>query len=165
MSLKTWKDEFLGEEYPSDPLEALDHSIKKWEGLSRENLDKHHLIVYNGKIIEKNNSENSERINSSNCALCVHYLGVGIFQCISCPIYQITLRKCDGEYRVFVDNGNNEPMLFLLLDVRAKWAAKMAVGGGPLGLTGTVDQGSERPESRPAGERPSEGLPGADRAV
>jgi len=165
MSLNTWKDEFLGEEYPSDPLKALDHSIKKWKGLSKENLDRHDLVQRGSEIRERANSNINEHIGASNCALCIHFMFEGISECVNCPIYKITDKDCHVGYEQFVYRLNHQPMLNLLLDVRAKWAAKMAVGGGPLGLTGTVDQGSERPESRPAGERPSEGLPGADRAV
>ena len=165
MSLNTWKDEFLGEEYPSDPLGALDHSIKKWEGLSKENLRKHNLVQLGTFIEERSNPSINERIGASNCALCIHFMFEGISECVNCPIYKITNKYCSREYEQFVYQTNHQPMLDLLLDVRARWAAKMAVAGGPLGLAGTVDQGSERPESRPAGERPSEGLPGADRAV
>ncbi len=49
MSLATWKAEFYpftAEKCAAEfPEEALDHSIRKWEGLSPENLKKHGVLL------------------------------------------------------------------------------------------------------------------------
>ena len=73
MSEETWLAEF----YPVPANEvsaedALDHSIKKWEGALRENLEKHGL------------DEPPIDFDSDACPLCVHYIEDG---CTRCPLY------------------------------------------------------------------------------
>lgn len=56
MSLKTWMEEF----YPSDAtdaissdLEAIEHSLQKWKGAVKENVERHGLVYENHEIDNK----------------------------------------------------------------------------------------------------------------
>lgn len=77
MSEETWIAEFYP--VPAENVsaeDALDHSIKKWEGALRKNLKKHGLesapIVFDG----------------DSCALCVNYLYIPKkTACKCCPLF------------------------------------------------------------------------------
>lgn len=102
MSLDTWKAEFYP--VPADSVpesDTLSHSLRKWEGLRKENLEKHGLQADVGGF----------HIDSSTCALCQHYLKSG--WCYPCPIstmggYSV---NCDDEYRIWVFEKDPEPMI------------------------------------------------------
>lgn len=131
MSLKTWKEEF----YPVSAnkvskQDALEHSIKKWEGLRLENLKRHGLIQ-NRRAITEDRSFAYFNIDSDSCALCQHYAGKN--SCIGCPLYHIRHNtKCDvrnfeisvdAVYHEFVNNENPEPMIKELIEAR-NWVDK-----------------------------------------
>jgi len=132
MSLKTWKKEF----YPvpaskvSGKKTAIKHSLKKWQGLTEENLKKHGLIFTydfdDASIRETMVSSNlpgcSFGINSKTCALCqLYYNNDGSDTddksdcCYKCPLYQSLGHRCDGRsdrpYVVFLDSGDPVPMI------------------------------------------------------
>lgn len=120
MSLETWINEF----YPQDAVEfrvdsslndmdAIEHSIKKWEGLLQENLEKH-CVVYrrNQNIVTDMESSGAHIfISSGSCALCVvHYS-----KCSACPLGISYGKPCDcgrnSPYRHFRATKDPEPMI------------------------------------------------------
>lgn len=87
MSIKSWKEEFYP--IPASRVrkkDAIDHSIKKWEGLSPENLSKHEL-TYNFHTIMSCN-EDYFCLGGNSCALCTRYCTADLY-CEKCPLYKI----------------------------------------------------------------------------
>ena len=109
MSEETWLAEFYP--VPADKVsaeDALDHSIKKWEGALRENLEKHGL------------DEPPIDFDSDACPLCVHYIEDG---CTRCPSYIARGDVCcdvdapceeQAPYGQYSIKGNPRPMLYWL---------------------------------------------------
>ena len=103
MSLESWKEEF----YPitggqatrgGDDKVMLKHSLKKWQGLSPENLQKHGLEIghsLGSYIVEPLNRYKYMSIDCFSCALCVEYKED---DCIDCPLYLYseTQSRCRG---------------------------------------------------------------------
>ena len=85
MSLATWKREFY--RTPASRVSkknALAHSIRKWEGLSKENLKRHECKFSYGFIGDEIND--FRILGSELCALCHHYLKEFQPYCASCPL-------------------------------------------------------------------------------
>lgn len=122
MSLASWKAEF----YPVDAnsKEALKHparhSIRKWTGLSRDNLRKHGLRKVGQFIIQDGNGSVFE-IDDDTCALCQHDVRhTKNHLCDSCPLYEVRGHVPCGRamsdeeespYRTFGRTGRVLPML------------------------------------------------------
>lgn len=116
MSLESWKAEF----YPVDAkdvseADALAHSLKKWEGLRKENLERHR-----GKHNEHRHIEFEDGIfmvNDGTCACCVHW-DEDDDGCPGCPLSQDRGERCDGgddaPYGKFTLEHNPEPMIQLI---------------------------------------------------
>lgn len=87
MSLDSWKEEFYPVE-ADDPsiktnLQAVQHSIRKWEGLGDDNLRKHGVGRGNfGNVFD---GDRSFGIDGSTCALCVRHLDTA-HECRACPL-------------------------------------------------------------------------------
>jgi hypothetical protein len=130
MSIKTWVKEFYPveaftfretkESTSKEVLKAIKHSLKKWRGLTEENLKKHNC-KYNTDIcrVEDETGTNQLLIDCDSCALCFYYLNV----CEDCILYKVRNRdscdmKKDGEdwspYNAFAWEGNPKPMIALL---------------------------------------------------
>lgn len=117
MSLKTWKEEF----YPIDAgyvseEDAVEHSLRKWIGLRKGNLDKH--SVSNG-YLGVSDGDDYVYIDSSTCALCQRYFDdEAVNECASCPLFDLLGKRCDnGDASPFVIWGeceNPEPMIAAL---------------------------------------------------
>lgn len=82
MSIGTWNKEF----YPTEPnktlsrLEAAKHSLRKWKGLTKRNLEKHGIKW-------------DTRAHSTRCALCaLHYHTSQ--PCDTCPIVKLGHANC-----------------------------------------------------------------------
>lgn len=141
MSINTWKEEFYPIEADAakgDALAAVEHSLRKWEGLRAENLTKHSCFVTTVGSIADDGAEaegraNMFRVNSESCALCkyndelVHH---GDY-CESCPITMATGVPCDdvdGEleeddiapWDEWTMNQNPEPMI-AVLNTTCEW--------------------------------------------
>lgn len=116
MSNQTWMVEF----YPTYasatlPDEAAAHSLRKWEGLTREALAKHGLV--------------SAPIQPSaeNCALCQHFLQdePGRHTCFECPVTKLRGFPCDEATEIEIESPwhmwrserNPWPMIELLREV------------------------------------------------
>lgn len=90
MSLESWKEEF----YPVEASkcsreEALNHSLLKWSGLKKENLDKHGLTFLMGDILYGDlRTGQLFQIDASTCALCYHHRCENEDEelCATCPL-------------------------------------------------------------------------------
>jgi hypothetical protein len=112
MSLQTWKDEF----YPihafkavGSELEAAKHSLRKWIGLRKENLEKHGLERKGREISSTDFINFPFSISESSCALCQYHDGY----CNDCILYTLG-NGCEeegSEYIIWVNEGDPEPMI------------------------------------------------------
>ena len=136
MSLQTWMDEFYptpAQKFPTE-LEAVEHSLRKWKGLTRENLEKHGVIHRGWNIRDDNGT--ILKIDSSTCALCQqHIIDKEYFaNCDKCILKKVNVSKFDGEhygcdsampekdfttYYEFIKNNNPQPMIELLEKAKA----------------------------------------------
>lgn len=124
MSLETWKAEFYPIDASKVPVEdAVQHSLRKWRGLTKENLASHELSR-NRRSIEEGGYGGSLPINSESCALCHHYFNGNVQDsCDGCPLFESLGRICyegceednrDSIYHQFTINGNPLPMIAAL---------------------------------------------------
>lgn len=125
MSIETWKAEFYPR--PAQAIseeDALDHSIRKWEGLQPDALEKHVLFVVKNLIWEISSRPSSHKVGRKDCALCVQYL-VKVNHlddcCERCPIFKFRGSACcegvGNPWYAFM-KGNAAPMLDLLRQVK-----------------------------------------------
>ncbi len=156
MCMKSWKAEFYpvraynftpqnGVQLTSD-VELLEHSLKKWEGLTPENLAKHGCSVHPDQWYKigdelgfKDEDEPGHRmfLGSDSCSLCVariNHQGTEEERCVRCPISLFTGRACDADalmappnsspYAMFGKNKDPQPMIELLRNT-LEWAKNM----------------------------------------
>ncbi len=120
MSLQTWKDEF----YPVKPSKkmskkvAIEHSLRKWNGLLPKNLKKHGLEKAGRFIQEKQDSVADMMIDAESCALCVKYLDTDCLEseneCVRCPLFNSLGEQCDGDgspYFMWLRKDEPKPMI------------------------------------------------------
>lgn len=121
MSLESWEKEFYPVEAgkcPKTNLAMLKHTLLKYRGARKENLEKHNVVLM-GNYIRCNNYNYIFRFSSQTCSLCHKYLkdSDDIYGCQKCPI-GTEGESCDGTedsaYRKFVFEGNPEPMISLV---------------------------------------------------
>ena len=125
MSLKTWKKEFLPVTENLDKLstlEAIEHSVKKWEGLLEENLYKHKVLVYGAPPRVGWPGFQSIPINDETCALCAKFSGNRWEDaCSNCPLYLHLGKRCDSDddapFTVFCEDRNPVPMYNTLVQI------------------------------------------------
>jgi hypothetical protein len=118
MSLESWMEEFYPVEASSSATsdeDALAHSLKKWEGLTEENLKKHG--VQRRAVCLEDDAGHLFGIDSETCALCQRR------NCTTCPLYIVRKKiQCyiatDEEdyspYGVFISDGDPQPMINLI---------------------------------------------------
>lgn len=125
MSLEAWKKKF----YPVSAREvtkkdALDHSFKKWEGLTNENLKKFNLkrdydcIVTNDKTMMPLFS-----LNADSCALCFHFFDYST-NCKKCPIVKSGEKSCNennSAYDKVVYGGKSASIMLKTLEKAKKF--------------------------------------------
>lgn len=92
MSLKTWKEEFYPVEAETlksaTDKECLEHALKKWSGVRKDNLNKHKIAHMRGKV---GGPEENLFLNRDTCALCAkHYTGSTLDPCGKCPLVDCT---------------------------------------------------------------------------
>lgn len=126
MSLKSWKAEF----YPVEASEvsvkdALAHSKRKWEGLRRENLERHGLELEGGRLVASSVGT-LFFIASDSCALCHYFLEnsrVRRYQqrCANCPLRMVRGEPCDAPshnspspWWSFISENDPLPMIALI---------------------------------------------------
>lgn len=132
MSIKTWKAMFMPTPAtaPRTARQALAHSLRKWRGLTWENLAKHGLKPTTVTMP-----------TADDCALCEMFLCLpkgadapdkgaildALDNCSGCPLFESRSRvRCDTKntyepvspYYAFIDYGDARPMIAAL--VRAK---------------------------------------------
>ncbi|MFZ2992645.1 MAG: hypothetical protein WA061_02910 [Microgenomates group bacterium] len=146
MTINSWKKEFFPK-FPSKEmteLQSIKHSLKKWIGLRKSNLEKHNLrqqgmsIVSNEKPsymeVEWKNFENEKffPINVHCCSLCIKYFDFtvgdeddvdddwefesGHFACRKCPMKMKLGRDCftQNDFDIWAGSGNPEQMIDVL---------------------------------------------------
>lgn len=129
MTLQTWMEEYYPVEASTvkDRIEAIRHSLRKWEGIREENMDKHEVASLDGYSIENwDGSGDVFSIDGDSCALCHLYFD-GNDYCDACPIFELTGRTCDGHldseegnsidlhpFYMWRKRGNPEPMIKVL---------------------------------------------------
>jgi hypothetical protein len=117
MSAQSWLDEFYPVPARGCPKEdALAHSVLKWRGLLKGNLERHRL---NSAPID---------IGAESCALCAHFDATF---CEKCPLYQYLECACDDNserispYKTWTHKRDPQPMLSALIATqKAEQAAK-----------------------------------------
>lgn len=127
MTIKSWTEEF----YPikaddisiiKNPVAAIKHCIKKWEGLRPESLERHAVEKREGADIQDVKDENDIfDINSDTCALCARNVVMG---CDSCELAGARggINCCDNTtkdekmspYDAWMQKSDPEPMIFWL---------------------------------------------------
>lgn len=131
MSIETWKAEFYPVEADKVPEElAVEHSLRKWRGMTAENLAKHCVDVDTGFVYEPGRFKGAFEIDSESCALCqVHLREKSDKLCGRCPLLQHLGKRCDEDddgrspFRVFMYNDDPLPMIAALEAVAAKTPA------------------------------------------
>lgn len=113
MSIKTWKAMFMPTPAtaPRTARQALAHSLRKWRGLTWENLAKHGLTP-----------TTVTRPTADDCALCEMF-----HNCSGCPLFESRSRvQCDTKktyepvspYYAFIDYGDARPMIDALVQAK-----------------------------------------------
>lgn len=122
MSLATWKSEFYPVEAAEVPVEqAIEHSLRKWQGLLAANLSAHGLERKNEYIRDETDCF---AVNGDSCALCVHHyasVDARSYRCAKCPLFKLRGEACDSAlvslspYQAFTGmRGDPLPMINLL---------------------------------------------------
>jgi hypothetical protein len=108
MSLDTWKAEFYPIPAGKVPVEdAVQHSLRKWRGLTKENLEKHGVARKGRCIVDE---FGRSELDSTSCALCIHHYSF-YDRCFNCPIVVATGDTCGSDYANFLIDGNPLPMI------------------------------------------------------
>lgn len=123
MSLESWKEEFY--KTPAEGVKkgkALDHSLRKWEGLKKGNLRKHGVGLESGSVFDQDGG--CLDIDGNTCALCFHYNRSFRNGCEGCPLVIVRNGEgCDSgkdhPYGKFLD-GDPLPMLRLLRKAKGR---------------------------------------------
>lgn len=133
MSLNTWKEEF----YPRNAsdfngnsslteLDAVKHSLLKWKGLRKENLDNHGITNIRKSVSRAIGCDGSLyqlKIDSDSCSLCQRNHMISEVECEGCalaivrggfPCDEIMEDESFSPYVEFRDKNNPEPMIFWL---------------------------------------------------
>lgn len=105
-------------------LKAIEHSLKKWKGLTKANLKKHNIIHNDNSYILIDTNE-SFYIMDDTCSLCIKFRSIYFstqinHECKKCPLYKINNKACYENidnvypYSEFLKNSNPIPMINLL---------------------------------------------------
>ena len=105
MSFETWKKEFFI------------NDLKKWEGLSTENLRKHLLEKIVGRGLREIGKVGINYIGGDSCSLCHRYYDDEGRECLDCPIKVKNGVDCSGYWGHWVTTGDVEPMVGSLKDI------------------------------------------------
>lgn len=108
---------------------ALNHSLRKWLGLTKKALREHGLSFYGGDVFSRDGTSIFLNVDAESCALCQHFLDDRT-GCATCPIVLMRGYTCcdarhgeESEYSIFGEFGEARPMIALLRRTK-KWAEK-----------------------------------------
>jgi len=119
MSLATWLKKYYpvkASDAASNDIEACEHSLRKWRGLSLTILKKHKVNKNTFAILD---DADSLDIDDRSCALCVRH-NDALNGCPSCPITKATGKICcddssmNSPYATWDYTGNHAPMIKVL---------------------------------------------------
>lgn len=134
MSLETWKKEFYptpAQKFPTE-LEAVEHSLRKWRGLTKENLEKHEL--YQRLYFIQDATGKKFCIDCTTCALCQQHFDAAenLADCDKCVLKHVNViygnhyscDECisgssDTIYGYFTKYKDPQPMIDLLEKAKA----------------------------------------------
>jgi hypothetical protein len=113
MSLNTWKIEFYPQEAceVEDQLEAAKHSLRKWGGLTTENLERHGLVKEGESRYIWNGWGDRFAVDGYSCALCCLFDS----HCPDCP-----LQICEPEFRSWHYQDDPKSMIKILEELVTK---------------------------------------------
>lgn len=122
MSIETWKRQFYPVEAETAAKQgakaATIHSIRKWEGLRPDVLEKHGVSADRSTLADDQGSPGFA-INGETCALCVAFCVPGA-ECVRCPLYKARdSTRCDklmryearSPYGAWINYADPEPMI------------------------------------------------------
>lgn len=148
MSLESWKAEFYPVEaskVKKDAMACIEHSIKKWEGLTKASIKKYGLSKGCQRIFH---GHENFPLDSTTCALChMSQNRERYVDCRKCPISIARGSACNNEYAAFCDEDDVRPMLQLLR--RTKKTHSRTPRTSQVG----TQEGQVVPGFPPAGER------------
>lgn len=137
MSLETWKQEFYPitaqEAAKLSMLGAIEHSLRKWTGLTVENLRYHEMRYAGSSIVDIPGVEFP--ITDETCSLCQKYVSpvtAPLAPCAKCPLYlsrgmvPCVLRNDDeisNPYYAFIYHRSPMPMI-KALTLAKEWATQ-----------------------------------------
>ena len=132
MSLETWKEEFYRKPAgDTSTEEALHHSLKKWQGLRTENLNRHGITVTAGaSLIDDSPGTLRFGIDSESCALCFHYMYTTPRSCEACQLFKVRGSRCDNNstsqspFSLWQLKHDPEPMIALIEKAIEKYGKK-----------------------------------------
>lgn len=119
MSLKTWRAEF----YPTaaskcSKKDAVAHSLRKWQGLTKTNLKKHGLVTDGSAVHDTGLA--TFYVDDRSCALCSHYYVDYRYvdECEGCPLLAHNGVPCFSQnargknlYYAFLQHKDAKPMI------------------------------------------------------
>lgn len=142
MSFESWKAEFYLVDAQDRSVRsvdaALDHSLRKWEGLREKNLEKHGLVQIGTSLFEALPDDTYDgyglelRIDGETCALCAHFSCSSDFSYSlkpACPLDAKRGAPCDVEredernspYHAWSKYGHAGPMIRWLKLTKAEY--------------------------------------------
>ena len=116
MSLKTWKEKHYNIRATQVlPEDAVEHGLRKWEGLDAKTLKEHGLELDYIYLIDINSGDTLP-ITGSTCSLCRIYIDyAGENRCSKCPLFEILGEPCDDNptspYSIFLATQDPQPMI------------------------------------------------------
>lgn len=129
MTVESWVKEFYPITAENCPEEdQVTHSLRKWRGMTPENLERHELKVDGHSNLISKSSESPDysntvfAISGSTCALCAWDIHKSIQlrvmkTCSFCPLFIHTGGTCHDRFYTWCYDRNPEPMLQLLTEV------------------------------------------------
>lgn len=119
MGLSDWIEKYIGcddylNEQSKHPLQAVIHSLNKWQGLQQKVLEQYKLKRRGKALLGTQNKP--LRINDVNCSLCLYSQDLAkskheVYYCGYCPGAIANGKTCLGAYDDFSKTGDVEPML------------------------------------------------------
>jgi len=122
-------------------IDAVNHSLRKWEGLRDENLEAAGITYGEGRDLEDADGNHVLRISGDSCSLCVKFYDAskrGNAGCAGCPLYEsspadVHHHPCNGEESEFEqylegdEDGYSDPEpMILALEVARDFVLAMS---------------------------------------